>query len=137
MLAEFFGSIGNNLVIEFVPKNDPKVQLMLQQKEDIYYNYSEEQFEKAFSMFFRIEDKRPIAGTGRILYFMKLRWKQVGITDLYFENDLLAGNFTPMEVVLHREPQRSLRGSLWFSTALCVTEGELLKNPIFHEHSSK
>ena len=73
MLAEFFSSIGNYLVIEFVPKDDPKVQVMLQQKEDIYTNYSEEQFEVAFSALYSIEDKQPIIGTGRILYLMKLK----------------------------------------------------------------
>src|SRR5688572_7869834 len=63
MLAEFFSNIGTNLVIEFVPKNDSKVQVMLQQKDDIYTNYSEEQFEMAFSALYRIEDKQPIIGT--------------------------------------------------------------------------
>ena len=49
---------------------------MLQQKEDIYTNYSEEQFEAAFSALYSIEDKQPIIGTGRILYLMKLKWKK-------------------------------------------------------------
>ncbi|HEX6193152.1 MAG TPA: hypothetical protein VFZ42_12345 [Chitinophagaceae bacterium] len=71
MIAEFFSTIGNYLVIEFVPKTDPKVQLMLQQKDDIYVNYSEENFEAAFATQYNVEDRQPIAATGRVLYLMK------------------------------------------------------------------
>jgi hypothetical protein len=69
--AELFGSISKQLIIEFVPKQDTKTQLLLQNKKDIYTSYSIEEFEKVFSSVFIIEKKEPISGTERVLYLMK------------------------------------------------------------------
>jgi hypothetical protein len=70
MIAEFFGRLGKNLVVEFISKEDEKVKLMLQQKKDIYTGYSEPGFVQAFEKWFRITDKKVIPGTKRSLYFM-------------------------------------------------------------------
>ena len=70
MIAETFRRCGKNLVIEFVPKQDEKVKFMLQQKEDIYTNYSETSFVKAFEPYFRVADKKNIPGSERVLYLM-------------------------------------------------------------------
>jgi hypothetical protein len=70
-VASFFRRLSPNLVIEFVPKDDEKVRLMLSVKKDIYHEYGEAQFEEAFSKYYRIEKKEPIPGTRRILYLMK------------------------------------------------------------------
>lgn len=71
MIAEFFSRIGSFLLIEFIPKNDEKIQLMLQNKEDIFDAYTAENFLKAFEKYFNILDKVIITGTERILYLMK------------------------------------------------------------------
>ncbi len=68
MIAEFFHKICSTIIIEFVPKEDEKVQMMLAGKKDIYTNYSAESFEKAFGRFFKIIHKETIPGTGRTLY---------------------------------------------------------------------
>ncbi len=69
-VAEFFQATTEQLIIEFVPKNDPKVQLILQGKKDIYTSYTQENFEKAFEEYFLVRDKQIIQDSERILYFM-------------------------------------------------------------------
>ena len=70
MIADLFQNISSTLIIEFVPREDEKVQLMLAGKKDIYPGYTEEKFEKAFGNYFRVLNKEAIAGTGRTLYLM-------------------------------------------------------------------
>ncbi|TMI74445.1 MAG: SAM-dependent methyltransferase [Bacteroidetes bacterium] len=69
-IAELFGQTCKNLVIEFVPKDDEKIQLMLSQKKDIYTGYTEENFRKALERYFIIIDKASIPGSGRILFLL-------------------------------------------------------------------
>lgn len=73
MIAEMFASLANHLLVEFIPKEDPKIQIMLLQKKDTYKNYNEKEFIKEFSRFFSITAKQEIAGSGRILFLMKRR----------------------------------------------------------------
>ena len=70
MIAYFFQKICSTLIIEFVPKEDEKVQMMLKAKKDIYTDYTEENFEKAFGHYFKVENKEFISGSGRTLYLM-------------------------------------------------------------------
>jgi hypothetical protein len=72
-IAEKLSQLCNFLIIEFVPKNDPKVVLMLQDRKDIFDEYSESLFEDAFSVFFIIERKIKVHPTDRVLYLMKKR----------------------------------------------------------------
>jgi ribosomal protein L11 methylase PrmA len=69
-VADFFSGLGKRLIIEFVPKNDPKVTDMLAGKKDIYTNYTESSFEEAFKQQFNIDQKIPVPGSARILYLM-------------------------------------------------------------------
>ncbi|MES1198227.1 MAG: hypothetical protein ABUL41_03020, partial [Chitinophagaceae bacterium] len=71
MIASFFNRITQSLVIEFVPKGDEKIQLMLATKKDLYANYTEENFENEFKRMFNIQKKEKIGTSGRVLYFMK------------------------------------------------------------------
>ena len=70
-MAAFFSQAGNYLIIEYIPKQDEKIQLMLKTKKDIYFSYSEQNFENAFKRKFEIKEKQVIGATGRILYLMK------------------------------------------------------------------
>jgi len=70
-IVSLFHQTSRYLIIEFVPKEDEKIKLMLQQKKDIYLSYTEENFVAAFSNFFSIEDKQTIPGSLRTLYLMK------------------------------------------------------------------
>jgi hypothetical protein len=71
MIAAFFSKTCNNLFIEYVPKTDPKIKLMLSQKKDIYTGYSEENFITAFSNYFFINKKEQVGSSGRILFYLQ------------------------------------------------------------------
>ncbi len=70
-VAEFFSQLTRkNLIIEFVPKADGQVQRLLRSRQDIFCDYDEDRFELAFSEYFSIRRKVPIAGSLRSLYLM-------------------------------------------------------------------
>jgi hypothetical protein len=71
MIARFFSEISPKLIIEFIPIDDEKVQLMLVNKKHIYTNYTKDEFEKAFTVYFSIKEKEQVASTNRILYLME------------------------------------------------------------------
>lgn len=71
MVARFFYSLTDYLLIEFVPKDDEKVRYMLSQKKDIYDLYTEEEFTRVFAGFFSILKKQKTGNTNRVLYLMK------------------------------------------------------------------
>ncbi|MEJ0102131.1 MAG: SAM-dependent methyltransferase [Bacteroidota bacterium] len=70
-IAAFFSKTGKDLIIEFIPKEDEKIQGMLKTKKDIYANYTEENFTEAFEKFYSVTFRQSIGGTGRVLYRMK------------------------------------------------------------------
>lgn len=72
-IADMFYSMGSFLIIEFVPKEDEKIQLMLQQKKDIYESYNQENFLAAFSERFSLVDGKDISGSNRSLYLFQKR----------------------------------------------------------------
>jgi 2-polyprenyl-3-methyl-5-hydroxy-6-metoxy-1,4-benzoquinol methylase len=70
MIAKLFADIGEKLIIEFVPKEDKQTQKLLQNREDIFDNYNEKEFEAEFSKFFTITMKKNIPDSKRSLYLM-------------------------------------------------------------------
>jgi hypothetical protein len=70
-VAAFLARLTKWLVIEFVPKDDPKVQTLLAAREDIFPNYTESGFEAAFSKHFSIVRSEQINHSERRLYLMK------------------------------------------------------------------
>lgn len=73
-IAELFSSITNKyLVIEFVPKHDSKVQILLSSRKDIFPNYTKEDFEISFSKKFRILKTEFVKDSERCLYLMEKR----------------------------------------------------------------
>ena len=71
MLAKFLSSISNYLIIEFVPKDDSQVELLLKTRKDIFDFYNVVMFKKEFSKYFDIIDEVKIKGSKRILFLMK------------------------------------------------------------------
>jgi ribosomal protein L11 methylase PrmA len=69
-MADFFAMLCQDLLIEFVPKTDEKVQRLLQNKEDVYADYTEENFEKCFTKYFQVAKKHSFANH-RILYHFR------------------------------------------------------------------
>ena len=70
-IASMLAGMCHFLIIEFVPKEDEKVQYMLKQKEDIYIDYSETKFIHTFETCFTILKKEIIGQSGRTLYLMR------------------------------------------------------------------
>lgn len=70
-IAGLFEKISTYLIVEFIPKEDQKIQFMLKQKKDIYHDYNEENFLKAFEKNFFVQKKQQIGDSGRTLYQMK------------------------------------------------------------------
>lgn len=69
-IASYFSNLGNNLIIEFVPKDDSKVEKLLATREDIFSEYDQAHFEEAFSKYFDIKESKNIKESKRYLYLM-------------------------------------------------------------------
>ncbi|MFT6765693.1 MAG: ribosomal protein L11 methylase PrmA [Alteromonas naphthalenivorans] len=70
-IASYFASLGQWLIIEFVPKSDKKVKKLLATRADIFTQYTQEGFEQAFNSSFEIQSKEQIADSDRVLYLMR------------------------------------------------------------------
>jgi hypothetical protein len=70
-IAAAFAELAKTLVVEFVPKSDPKVQHLLSSREDIFSDYDEDGFVAGFEQHFAIESRAPISGSDRVLYLMR------------------------------------------------------------------
>jgi len=69
-IASFFSQCCSNLILEFVPKSDSQVQRLLSTREDIFYNYNRQHFEKEFGRYFIIRKAENIRGSKRVMYLM-------------------------------------------------------------------
>jgi len=72
-IANFLSRICNWLIVEFIPKTDSKVQLLLASREDIFTAYTQNDFEKEFAEYFAIQNSAKISGSERTLYLMRKR----------------------------------------------------------------
>lgn len=72
-VADFFARLGRHLVIEFVPKSDSQVRRLLQNRPDIFPDYTLEGFERAFAERFTVTATRPVAESERVLFAMTRR----------------------------------------------------------------
>ena len=70
-ISGLFSRMTTWLVIEFVPKEDSQVERLLATREDIFANYTQQGFEKAFAEHFSIEEAAPVPESERTLYLMK------------------------------------------------------------------
>ncbi|HEY0058603.1 MAG TPA: hypothetical protein VGB56_05675 [Flavisolibacter sp.] len=70
-IAALFAGLGNTLIIEFVPKEDPKVQGMLETKPDVYDWYNEGGFRSAFGKRFNFVREEKVAPSARTLFLLQ------------------------------------------------------------------
>jgi hypothetical protein len=70
-LAEFLAATGKQVIIEFVPKGDSKVDILLASRRDVFPTYDEKHFEQAMSQYFTLVEKKPIQSTKRTMYLYK------------------------------------------------------------------
>jgi ribosomal protein L11 methylase PrmA len=72
-IAEFMASVCGSLIIEFVPKEDSNAQRLLTVREDVFKDYSRENFEHAFQKYFTLSSRREVPATARALYLFQRR----------------------------------------------------------------
>ena len=72
-IASYFAGLAPQLVIEFVPKEDPMVRTLLATREDVFDDYTMDGFRAAFDGAWEVVDETPVSGTPRTLFRMARR----------------------------------------------------------------
>ena len=72
-VAGFFHGLCRSLIVEFVPKSDSQVRRLLATREDIFPDYTQEGFERAFAGCFELKKRTPLRETERTLYLFARR----------------------------------------------------------------
>lgn len=72
-IAQLLHSLCHSLIIEFIPKEDSQVKRLFTTRDDVFPYYTIDCFEKEFSQYFTIVDKKSIEQSSRTLYHMKSR----------------------------------------------------------------
>ena len=70
-VLDVFARLGRSAVVEWVPKDDPKVRVLLATREDIFDGYTQEAFEAAAAAHFTIGRRDPVGDSGRTLYLLQ------------------------------------------------------------------
>lgn len=70
-IADLLAATGKHVIIEFVPKGDSKVDILLSSRRDIFTDYDAKHFEAAMGEHFKLLTKTPIAQTKRTVYLYK------------------------------------------------------------------
>jgi len=71
LIADWLQPMGEDLIIEFVPKSDEKVKLLLQNRKDIFDDYTLENFKAIFTKKYKIVGEEKVGTTNRVLFLMK------------------------------------------------------------------
>lgn len=69
-IAQMFAHLTKELIIEFVPINDPQTQRLLITKKNIFDQYTEENFRMEFGKYYNIVKEDAIRGTERKLFWL-------------------------------------------------------------------
>jgi SAM-dependent methyltransferase len=67
---QWLASLGGAVIIEYVTKDDPMVKVLLQNKEDSFSDYNQENFENSLKEFFDIKTFQQLESGTRIIYFV-------------------------------------------------------------------
>lgn len=70
-VADLMAGLCRSLVIEFVPKSDPMVRKLLATRDDIFPDYTQDGFERAFARRFSIDRREAVHDTDRQLYLLR------------------------------------------------------------------
>ena len=68
MIAEWLAGLCKNLIIEFVPKDDSQVQILLATRRDIFPDYNMLKFEEIFSKYFNLVKRESVKNSQRVIY---------------------------------------------------------------------
>jgi len=72
-VLELFARLGRHVIVEWVPKDDPKVKVLLATREDIFDQYTQADFEDAAAEHFDVVTRDQVGDSGRVLYRLKTR----------------------------------------------------------------
>jgi hypothetical protein len=72
-VSAFLASICSELVIEFVPKDDPQTQTLLEGRRDVFPDYTLEGFKAAFKGRFSLLEEAAVTDSGRTIFRMRRR----------------------------------------------------------------
>ena len=72
-IGKWFSKLGNYLIIEFVPKDDSKVEKLLRTRKDIFDWYNINTFEECMCKYFKIIKKDNIKSSKRVIYLMRAK----------------------------------------------------------------
>lgn len=70
-LAEFFAELGEWLIVEFIPKTDSQVKKLLRSRQDIFPDYTRDNFEKVFQQMYDIQGSSDLRESERRVYLMR------------------------------------------------------------------
>ncbi len=70
-IASYLGRLSDKLIIEFVPKEDSQVQLLLTSRKDVFPDYSKDSFLRCFKEVFHKIDALEIDDSTRTIFFMQ------------------------------------------------------------------
>lgn len=70
-IADFLAATSKHVIIEFVPKGDSKVDILLASRKDIFPEYDIEHFEAAMKRHFKLVRKESIPHTKRTLFLFR------------------------------------------------------------------
>ncbi len=71
-IASMFNEFSERqVIIEYIPITDEKVQFLIKDKQREYADYTEEGFTKALEQYFQIKERKQIEGSERILYLLE------------------------------------------------------------------
>jgi SAM-dependent methyltransferase len=79
MICELLARLGRHAVVEWVPKDDPKVRVLLATREDIFDRYTQDDFEAAAGEHFEVIQRDPVADSGRTLYLLSSSGRQADL----------------------------------------------------------
>ena len=70
-IADWLAGLTENLIIEFVPKQDSQVRVLLATRDDIFNNYTQPDFEKVFNIYFDLVKTEQVPESERTIYLYK------------------------------------------------------------------
>jgi SAM-dependent methyltransferase len=71
-IAKILDDFSNqNIIVEYIPFEDEKLQFLIKDKQRDYSDYTEEAFKEAIEKFFKIKERIKIDGSERILYLLE------------------------------------------------------------------
>lgn len=73
MVMDLFADLAPHAIVEWVPRGDPMVDVLLASREDIFDSYTDAGFEAALAARFTVVARVPIAGSPRVLYHLQRR----------------------------------------------------------------